>query len=152
MGERVRERVVPGVWFLAALGAMVVLHRVLPGIRLVPAPYRHGGALLVLAGIAAGIWAVWLFRESGTTARPSKEPTVLVARGPYRFSRHPMYLGLTVALCGAALWLGSLTPWAIAIAFFVLVARPAALKEEQAMEATFGKDYERYRARVRRWI
>ena len=152
MRKKSRAHVIPGVWFIVALAAMVILDRAAPGMQLVPAPYRYAGVLPVLAGIGIVIWALWLFRQSGTTPMPHKTPAVLVDRGPYRFTRHPMYLGLTIALCGAALLLGSLSPWAIAIAFFVFVARPSALEEEQGMEATFGEAYVRYKSRVRRWL
>lgn len=152
MRDKGKVQIVPGAWFLGAVGAMVVLDRVAPGVRPVPAPYRYAGGLLVLAGIAAGIWAVWLFQRSRTTPRPDKTPAVLVVRGPYRISRHPMYLGLTVALCGAAVLLGSLTPWAVAVAFFAFVARPSAIEEEQVMDAAFGEAYGRYKGRVRRWL
>ena len=152
MRNKPRAHVIPGVWFIAALAAMVALDRVAPGMRLIPTPWRYGGVLLITAGIGAGIWAVVLFRESGTTPRPHKTPAALVERGPYRFTRHPMYLGLTAALCGAALLLGSLSPWAVVAAFFVLVARRSALEEERAMEATFGAAYDRYKGRVRRWL
>ena len=152
MRDEGKARIVPGAWFLGAVGAMVVLDRVAPGVRLIPAPYRYGGALLIVAGIAAAIWAVRLFRQSRTSPMPHKTPAALVVRGPYRISRHPMYLGLTVTLCGAAVLLGSLTPWAVAAAFFAFVARPSAIEEEQVMDAAFGEAYGRYKVRVRRWL
>jgi protein-S-isoprenylcysteine O-methyltransferase Ste14 len=152
VAKKKAERIVPGVWFLAAVGAMALLDATVPGARLIFAPYRYAGGLLIAAGIAMGVWAVVLFRRAGTTVRLSKAPKALVDRGPFRVSRHPMYLGLTLALCGAAALLSSLSPWAIALAFFLLVARPAALADEALMEETLGEEYRDYARKVRRWL
>ena len=152
MGRRKGEGVIPGVWFLLAIAAMAVLNRLLPGPRLIPRPYSYAGLLLVLGGLGIGLWAVGLFRRSGTTVRPSKAPTALVVRGPYRFSRHPMYLGMTAALCGVAVLLGSASPWAVAAAYFALIARRTARADEQAMEEAFGEAYRQYKEKVRPWL
>ena len=152
MRNKASKRIPPGAWFLASAVAMVILNSVLRGVQLIPVPYRYGGIVFVLVGLAIGLWALSFFEKIGTTLRPSKAPSVLVVRGPFRFSRHPMYLGLTFALCGFALLLGSLTPWAIVLAFFVLVARRSALAEEELAEKIFGDGYRRYKRRVRRWF
>lgn len=152
MRNKGAERVVPGVWFLGAVAAMLVVNRTVPGVRLLRAPYCYGGTVLVVAGLATGVWAVRLFRRIGTTVRPFRTPATLVVVGPFRFTRHPMYLGLTIALCGTATLLGGLSPWGIALAFFLLVARPAALTEERLMEETYGDEYGQYARRVRRWL
>jgi protein-S-isoprenylcysteine O-methyltransferase Ste14 len=145
-------RIVPGAWSLVAVAAMAALDRLAPLALPLPAPCRWAGLPLVLVGIGIGVWAVLLLRRDGTTLRPARSPTVLVGRGPYRFSRHPMYLGLTLALSGVALLLGSLSPWAVVLAFFLLVARPTAISEERLMLAAFGDAYSRQMERVRRWL
>ncbi|MHC4481525.1 MAG: methyltransferase family protein [Planctomycetota bacterium] len=147
------KRVVPGAWFLASIVTMVALDFAVPGVQVIPLPYRYdGGIALILAGLGAAVWAYCLFRRAGTTVEPSKRPAVPVLRGPFRVSRHPMYLGMTVALSGVAVLLGSLSPWVIVPAFFLLVARRFALAEEKVMEEIFGEGYCRYKRRVRRWL
>jgi len=44
--------------------------------------------------------AVHLFNKAKTTVRPFEQSSFLITRAPYRFSRHPMYLGLVVLLIG----------------------------------------------------
>ena len=146
------KRVVPGVWFLGSIVTMVALHFSLPGLHLIPVPYRYGGVALILSGLGAGVWACGLFRRAGTTIAPSKTPAVPVLHGPFRFSRHPMYLGMMVALSGVAILLGTLTPCVILLAFFMLSARRFALAEEKLMEERFGEAYRQYKNRVRRWL
>jgi len=77
---------------------------------------------------------------------------VLVQDGPYRFSRHPMYLGMAVLLIGVWLLLGTLTPAVVVPAFVCIMELRFIRAEEASMEQTFGADYRDYRKKVRRWI
>jgi protein-S-isoprenylcysteine O-methyltransferase Ste14 len=78
-------------------------------------------------------------------------PDQLVASGPYRYTRNPMYLGHLVFMLGLAVTFWS---W---FALALLVARAAwfhrrVLHDEQRLAAQFGDSYAAYRARVSRWI
>jgi protein-S-isoprenylcysteine O-methyltransferase Ste14 len=71
--------------------------------------------LLVWSGIACMIGGVVLFgwarRSLGDQYSPcfaARQPTVVVRLGPYRWFRHPMYLGNLVAIAGAVMATGSL--------------------------------------------
>jgi hypothetical protein len=78
--------------------------------------------------------------------------TAIVQSGPYGFSRNPIYLAFSLFQAGIALavndaWtLVTLLP-AIAVMSFVVIPR-----EERYLEARFGEDYARYKARVQRWL
>jgi protein-S-isoprenylcysteine O-methyltransferase Ste14 len=94
-----------------------------------------------------------LFRQAGATFIPqAREHKRLVVDGPYRFTRNPMYLGLTLVALGVALWNGAwpmlLAPIAV-VATFNFVHIPY---EEAAMRREFGADFDDYARRVRRWI
>ncbi len=76
----------------------------------------------------------------------------LLTRGPYAFSRHPMYLSEQVLWFGWAIFYGSL---AVLIAFVVwcLVFNFFAVpREERALEARFGEAYRQYKNTVPRWF
>ena len=56
-----------------------------------------GGILFVVGAVIAG-WGLVLFREARTTTVPGKSSVKLVTRGPYRFTRNPMHVGLILVL------------------------------------------------------
>jgi protein-S-isoprenylcysteine O-methyltransferase Ste14 len=72
--------------------------------------------------------------------------------GPYRFTRNPMYLGMTVLTLGAAAWLDTL--WvlvflapALAVMRWHVIAR-----EEQYLAGKSGEPYREYQRKVQRWM
>ena len=79
------------------------------------------------------------------------EPKLLMTRGLYAFSRHPMYLTELALWLGWAVLYGSVVVLAGFAALFALVS-VLAPREERALEAKFGEAYRQYRARVPRWL
>lgn len=110
------------------------------------------GALVSVAGLSWMLWAAWHFRQAQTTIFPTGAPTVLVDEGPYRYGRNPMYLGITLAIAGAALGLGSPLLALAAAVFVIIVAQVHVPFEEQRLRQTFGGWYSDYAASVRRWL
>ena len=110
-----------------------------------------GTAVLVL-GFALMIWAWKLFKLRGTAVCPFDPSTRLIREGPYRFTRNPMYVGMTLILFGIALAGGTPVLFLAPAAFFLTVRAQFIPYEEKKMEETFGADYNEYKRRVRRWI
>ncbi|MGV1776878.1 methyltransferase family protein [Agrobacterium fabrum] len=110
------------------------------------------GAVLFVAGAVLMVAAAGLFRRLGTNAPPSRPTTLIVTTGPYRWTRNPMYLAM--ALIYASLAIGLDGPIALALLPLVLIAIQTQViaREERYLEAKFGDDYRRYKARVRRWF
>lgn len=98
------------------------------------------------------IWAWKLFQEKKTPIRPTDEPSTLVADGPFRFSRNPMYLGIILMLTGVAVWVGSLPMFLAPIAFFIVLSIVFIPHEEKTLERIFGDAYRDYKSKVRRWL
>ena len=122
------------------------------------APEASGIAmkLLGIASIVAGLLIVFgamrLFKRAGTPVAPIKPSTALVTDGIYRWTRNPMYLGLSIMLLGIGVATGSL--WfliGLAMAMFA-VTKLAIEKEEVYLAEKFGTPYLDYKSRVRRWI
>ncbi len=140
------------MYFLLAVMVMVLLHKLMPGPIWLRAPWSFAGAVPAVLGLALGSSGALLFKSAGTTIRPFQESRSLVVAGPFRISRNPMYLGMTLVLIGLAIFLGSISPW-IAIPFFVLVIHRLFIPhEEAALADQFGAHYAQYRTRVRRWL
>lgn len=110
------------------------------------------GAALIAWGVLLNVWAERLFRSAATGVCPFSTATVLVRRGPFRFSRNPMYLGLVAICAGASLATGVLANLWISVALAVWLHHAYVLREEEFMHDRFGAEYEQYTERVPRWI
>jgi protein-S-isoprenylcysteine O-methyltransferase Ste14 len=111
-----------------------------------------GGAILAGGAALGPIWGVRTLRVAGTTIRPDKPTAKLVTDGPFRFSRNPLYLALTLMYAGLALMANSI--WALLLLFPVtlVMSRFVIRREEEYLARTFGEEYEHYQKNVRRWI
>ncbi len=114
--------------------------------------WRWAGAALIAAGIGLALVCVLGFRRAGTNVEPWRPATALVLSGPYRFSRNPIYVGLTLAYAGIAVAADSL--WMVTLLVPVLAVMQSGVvrREEAYLERRFGDDYRAYKARVRRWL
>ena len=147
------RRLLPPRGLLLALGAIAALHLFLPVLDLrLPLLLRGLGALLVAACVALAFAAAGRFARVGTSIVPFSEATRLVADGPFRFSRNPMYLAMIGVLAGLALLAGSLSVWIVSVVFGAWLQTAFVRHEEAFVAARFGDDYEAYRRRVRRWL
>jgi protein-S-isoprenylcysteine O-methyltransferase Ste14 len=104
-------------------------------------------------GFGLSVWTAGLFIKIGDgTPAPWDPPKKLVARGPYRYVRNPMIIGVLLLLAAEAMLLQS---WPIAAwmtVFFIGNAVYFPIIEEKGLENRFGDDYRAYKARVPRWI
>ncbi len=143
---------IPPVYFVVALALMALLDYVVPVFPLVAKPYRDAGIVVMGLAFALALWAAALFRLARTGIVPFSPATALVTRGPYRLTRNPMYLGLSGILLGAAIFMGSLTPFIVIPAFMALIAERFIAREEAMLEQAFGQAFVDYKAKVRRWL
>lgn len=110
------------------------------------------GAVLIALGLAGSIWAVATFRRAGTSLIPRGQTRAFVATGPYKLTRNPMYVGLTLQAIGLLLILGSVWGYALLAVALVIIHIGVIKPEEAHLEARFGQDYLDYKRRVRRWV
>jgi protein-S-isoprenylcysteine O-methyltransferase Ste14 len=147
-----QRKLVPPVYMLLALLAMVVLHYVMPLARIVETPYSYLGLVPLAVGIVICAAAARMFDRAGTPIRPFERSTVLVTGGLYRYTRNPMYLGLTLILLGVWLMLGTAGAL-LPIAVFIWIIQEGFIRgEERFLDTIFGEEYRGYKSRVRRWI
>jgi len=117
------------------------------------APLRALGVVLVVAGLPVLLDSFARFALQGLgTPAPVAPPRHLVVTGLYRRVRNPMYVAIESILFGQGLLLGSVA--VLEYALFVLAGFHlfVLLYEEPTLRGTFGAEYERYCANVRRWI
>ena len=112
-----------------------------------------GGSLLLLIGGFLYLWCLWDFASAGRgTPAPIDPPKRLVIRGPYRYVRNPMYVGvLTVIFGWGALFASvSIAVYGLCLAIFFHLF--VVLHEEPHLRRVFGSSYEEYCSRVHRWL
>jgi protein-S-isoprenylcysteine O-methyltransferase Ste14 len=110
------------------------------------------GAALIVAGFAIPLVASAQFRMAGTEVRPWRPSTALVTSGVYRYTRNPMYLGLTLIYAGIALIADSVLTLLTLVPLLAIIQYGVIRREEHYLEITFGEVYRRYKRRVRRWF
>lgn len=143
----------PPVWTLIYLLLCAALSWSLGWPELPGLPLPLLGIVLVVSAFIPPVWALVLFRQAGTEIEPTS-PTnrSLVISGPYRFTRNPMYLGLTLLALGVAVWVGAWPMFIAPIAVFATANWVHVPFEEAKMRRQFGAAYDDYVARVRRWV
>jgi protein-S-isoprenylcysteine O-methyltransferase Ste14 len=132
---------------LVGLGVGIVLNVITSWRPAWPAWSRHGlGWPLILAGLLLAAWSVRAAADVDM-----ERPDQLVRRGPYAFSRNPMYLAWMLVYLGIALllqiaWLLLLLPVVLLWTHLVVVG------EERRLEGRFGTAYRGYKRSVRRYL
>jgi protein-S-isoprenylcysteine O-methyltransferase Ste14 len=142
----------PPTYFTVALAAMAALHLLFPAGRWIAFPWRWLG--LAPAGVGAVLNGVTSrqFDRRATTVKPFQRSEALLTDGAFRWSRNPMYLGMLLVLLGAGVLLGTAPPLVVPPLFVWAVTRRFIGPEERMLEERFGREFDEYRRRVRRWI
>lgn len=105
---------------------------------------------------AAAVLLIWIL-ISGIAQTPERvklglTPSFLNMRGPYQFTRNPMYVAELGLWLGWALFFGSpgvFIGYVVLLSVINLVILP---REERGLEVAFGQIYLRYKKRVPRWL
>lgn len=104
------------------------------------------GYAVVAAGMGLTAWAAWCM---GRAVLGTIEPRGrLVDQGPYRWVRHPVYLGFAIALAGVALRGRSWLALAAVVGLFLPAMIWRARLEDQALQRAFGRRWQEYAART----
>lgn len=110
------------------------------------------GLVLGAAGVGLAVWCILAIAVVGKgTPAPFDPPRRLVARGPYRAVRNPMYIGAGLALAGASLLYRSAALLGFAAGFLIVCHLFVLVYEEPTLRRMFGAEYDDYCGRVGRW-
>jgi protein-S-isoprenylcysteine O-methyltransferase Ste14 len=145
-------KLMPPTYFMVLLVLSIVLHVVFPIKTILHAPYTYLGLFSIVFGIILNLWADALFKKRSTPVKPHELPTSLEVSGPFRISRHPMYLGMAAILLGLAILLGSAITFVFPVLFILVMELLFIPMEDRNLEQAFGAEYQAYKKRVRRWI
>ena len=142
----------PPVIYLPALVLALVSDALWP-FACVAGPVGHllGGGL-VLVGVLIMPFVLREFARASTSFNVMRPSAAVIRSGPFRFSRNPSYVALTIAWLGLGLLLDNLWVLVWLIPALLLVHFGVVLREERYLEGRFGEEYLRYKASVRRWL
>jgi protein-S-isoprenylcysteine O-methyltransferase Ste14 len=142
----------PIAWAIAVAAGLVIdwffPYRFFPAV----VPRLIIGAVVFLAGAALIAWAIVTLTRAGTQVPTTKPTTLIVAHGPYRFSRNPIYVGFCLCLIGLGIGLNNAWLLFAFAGFFVLMNMVVIEREERYLTSKFGTDYVLYKKQVRRWL
>jgi protein-S-isoprenylcysteine O-methyltransferase Ste14 len=145
----------PPLLFVLALLAGLRLHAHDP-LPLAPSTVMGvvniAGTLGLVLGIGIVLSAVARFIHLRTTIVPHRRARALVTSGPFRWSRNPMYVGLSVIYLGVTFLTGSAWPLALLALPLTILHRGTIPMEERIIADVFGAEYRAYASRVRRWL
>ena len=111
--------------------------------------------LFLIIGFVIIFSATKEFRKSETTVNPMKPETstCLVTLGIFKYSRNPMYLGLTSILLASCFYFSSFLGVILYVPLFIFyITVFQIIPEEEAMKNLFNDEYLDYCSKVRRWI
>jgi len=110
------------------------------------------GALLFTLATLLTVWSLRALRRRGTTPNPRKPASALVADGPFRYSRNPLYVAMTGLYLGIAFLSNAAWLLVLLIPLLALMDWGVIRREEVYLAKRFGKSYRNYQSRVRRWV
>jgi protein-S-isoprenylcysteine O-methyltransferase Ste14 len=95
----------------------------------------RAGLVVALAGEAIRVWAAGHLEKSREVTRS----------GPYRWTRHPLYVGSTLIAVGVAIAGRSAVVAGVAAVYMAATLTAAIRGEEAFLRQRFGEAYDRYR-------
>lgn len=110
------------------------------------------GALGIMLAVGVDVWAVATLVRARTTVLPTSQARSLVVNGPFRWSRHPIYVANTFALGSIGLWQDNGWFVLLALVYAVLLRSLCMIPEERLLAQQFGQDWQDYASRVHRWM
>ncbi len=142
----------PPLIYVGGLTIGIILH------WLKPLPFVPGNlalpleAIFIAVSVVLFVTALRTFAKAKTNVDPRKPTTRIVSTGPYRFSRNPIYLSMTLLSVGIALWVNTLWMLIILVPVLLIMQFGVIAREETYLTRKFGEEYLRYTSNVHRWL
>lgn len=147
-----KKKITPDGYFTILLLLSILVHFMCPIVNIVPYPYNLIGIILIITGILITLITNFMLLKKKTSIKPFEIPCAFITSGPFKLSRNPIYMGMTIALFGVETTLGSLSPIIFIIIFVIIINRLIIPVEEKDLENKFGSKYLDYKKKVRCWI
>ena len=146
-----RALIVPPLLTVYGLVGQYILHIYLPITATEVLPLWLG-ILIILFGLFLVVYTLWIFKKAETAIIPNGTPSTLIDDRVFRFSRNPIYLGMTTILIGSTMIYGSISTFFMPLVFMAAVNLVWIRYEEKKLASIFGEDFKSYKERVRKWM
>lgn len=142
----------PLVWALAAIAGFA-LNWFMP-LPFVPAVVLVGwlGGAVFISALALFAWAIITITRAGSNVPINMPTTFIVEKGPYRFTRNPIYLGMMLGLVGLAIAFDSLWLLVTLVPFFLVIRYGGGRPGGSLSRAQVRRGLSPVPRRVRRWL
>ena len=148
----VKRIIYPPIWLVLGLIAVFALNELMPGVRFTSSLGQIVGGLIIFVGLVLLLLTGGLFKRAGTDLVQFKNVSALVTTGIYRYTRNPMYLGMTAILLGCSITVGAALSLLVAPVFMLIIELRFIRPEEEMLRDLFPEDFPQYATRVRRWL
>jgi len=144
--------ILPPVLYGVALAAGFLMQWLAPRPILASSVRYWAGGVLLAFGVLLAIWGRRVMEQAGTNVNPTLPTTAVVGTGPFRFSRNPLYVALTLIYVGLALLANALWVLVLIVPVLLVMHYGVVRREEIYLDTKFGDAYRSYRSRVRRYL
>ena len=110
------------------------------------------GTVLIIASVLIMPSVLVRFRRAGTPFDVRKAASALITDGPYRLSRNPTYVSLTMLYVGLGVLLNNVWILLLTLPVLLILDLWVIRREEKHLEEKFGWQYLQYKSAVRRWL
>ncbi len=142
----------PPLIYLGALTLGLLLDKKLSIPFLPRSIARTLGWSLLVAGVSLMGCFFFTMQRAGTPIDPREPVSNLATDGPFRYTRNPAYLSMTLIYAALSSLANALSCILLLPAVLLVIQRGVIEREERYLERKFGEEYLGYKGRVRRWI
>lgn len=155
--DRITDRIaaivdMPPIWLAGFLTLSWSSVRIFPAWVINIQVFDFIGGLLVGGGVLLAALAVMEMRRYKTTPIPHRTAATLVQTGSFRWSRNPIYLGDLLIFLGLSLFWGAVICLPLVALLWWILTDRFILPEEARLSESFGRAFDDYAARTRRWL
>jgi protein-S-isoprenylcysteine O-methyltransferase Ste14 len=144
--------ILPPLLYAAAFVIGLLLHLVFP-VHILPTTLARGlGVVCVLVSLPLALATFRVLSRAHTPVDPMKPTTALVTEGPFRYSRNPIYVALTLLYLGVAFLVNALWILLLVVPVLLVIRYGVIAREEAYLTRKFGDAYRQYTTQVRRWL
>jgi protein-S-isoprenylcysteine O-methyltransferase Ste14 len=146
-----KPKTIPPLYFYLGIILIISINILFPNFRLIIYPYNLIGIILIIFGFYLNSLAWKLFKQNKTTTTYKKSKK-LITNGIFKITRNPIYIGMSLILLGISISIKNIFAIIIPLLFFIIINKIFIPYEEWKNKKTFGKEYLKYKKKVRRWL